>query len=609
MTKEGLMWKLLIIIGYIAVLSAPALAVAEQRLELEITGLQGEIQENVRALLNIAEFASQEAKVGVPGAPGIEISIPGSIKQPKEDFTEAQLQRRHQQAPDEIRQALQPFGYYSPQIKTSLTQDGGVWKARYQVDLGPPTIIRKVMIEVMGEGQNNPTIQRALKSRPFKEGERLKHRDYETFKQDLLETAFDAGFLDAKYAQSEIRVIPERQRAELILKFDTGGRFYFGEIDIQQDILQPQFINRFVQIKPGEPFEPQKLLDLQLALSNADYFRQVEVQADRKQAVDHHIPVTVITKPQKPQRYSVGLGYGTDTGPRLTLGVELRRINRRGHQFRADLRLSEIQQAISAQYSIPIENVATDRLTFIASTQQEKIGDADTKQYLIGSSRNEGWRGFQRRLYLNLLREDFDFGEEANHATILFPGVSLARKRADAQPFVRKGYSLNMDLRGGAEQVLSDVSFLRTVAGVNLVRPLSDKARLLLRSDLGALEVDMFDKLPPSQRFFAGGARSVRGYGYQNIGSRNEDDKVIGGRYLIVGSIEIDYLFYKDFGAAAFFDMGDAPLNISDTHFKRGVGLGFRWRAPIGMVRVDFAHPLDDPEDDFEFHLSIGADL
>jgi translocation and assembly module TamA len=98
----------------------------------------------------------------------------------------------------------------------------------------------------------------------------------------------------------------------------------------------------------------------------------------------------------------------------------------------------------------------------------------------------------------------------------------------------------------------------------------------------------------------------VRGYEYQMIGERNADGEVIGGEYLLLGSIEIEQLIYGDFGAAIFVDAGDAFSGRFDA--KVGAGAGLRWRSPIGMARLDVAHPFD-ADDAFRIHLSIGADL
>jgi translocation and assembly module TamA len=554
--------------------------------EVEVIGLNDALAENVRAFLSIAEKDEEDETAPSPGL----------------------VRRLYLQAPDEIRQALVPFGYYAPRIRAKLTRTKDGWLARYRVASGPPTIVRSAQIRVLGPGHDEPAVTNALASVKVREGVRLEHSLYESAKSALYDAAYGAGYLDARYLRSQIVVRPQARQAEIYLILRSGPRYYFGDVSIEQDILEPEFVQRFVAIEPGDPFDTDALLDLQLALTDSGYFNTVELRVDKNNAVQRRVPVAVVTEPSRPRHYRVGLGYGTDTGPRLTLGVEFRRINRRGHRLRADVQLSTIKNAFSTQYLIPIKNVASDNIAIAGTLQQEEIGDADTDQLVLGASRNEFWRGFQRRLYFNYHRENFSFtGGPTAKADLLYPGISLSRKRADQALITRRGYSVTLDLHGGDESLLSETTYARALAEVRAVLPLAERARLLMHSEAGAVLADEFVALPPSQRLFTGGDRSVRGYDYQDIGPENGDGNTVGGRYLLAGGVEADYLFYGDFGAAIFADAGDAFNGAP--HFQKAVGVGLRYRSPVGMIRLDFAHPLDAPRNSFHFHLTIGPDL
>ncbi|MEM6605829.1 MAG: BamA/TamA family outer membrane protein, partial [Pseudomonadota bacterium] len=116
------------------------------------------------------------------------------------------------------------------------------------------------------------------------------------------------------------------------------------------------------------------------------------------------------------------------------------------------------------------------------------------------------------------------------------------------------------------------------------------------------------DLIPPSLRFFNGGAQSVRGYGFEDLSPLDEQGNRVGGEFLGTISAEADYLFYGNFGIAAFVDAGNAS-DEPGINLKRGAGIGLRYKTPIGMVRIDFAHPFDDPDSSFAFHISLGPDL
>ena len=302
------------------------------------------------------------------------------------------------------------------------------------------------------------------------------------------------------------------------------------------------------------------------------------------------------------------MGYGTDTGPRLSLGTELRRLNRRGHRFTSDLRLSGIATKVAAEYQIPVKDVATDTLSYSAQLGTQELGDLETDQVSLGTSWNDTWRSFQRRLYVVAHREDWTESNTPFSEKVLYPGMHLRSQQTADPLFTRKGHSWSTDIRGGVEALASSTSFLRLHATGAIVRPLSDRARFLFRAEYGAIDADEFTKLPPSQRFFAGGDRNVRGYEYEQLAPVDANGATVGGRYLLVGTVELDYLIRGNYGAAVFVDAGNAS-NDPWPDLRRSVGVGFRWRSPVGMVRIDVAHPLDDPDTDYRLHLSIGSDL
>jgi translocation and assembly module TamA len=575
------------------------LAMAAARVELEISGLDKVLQENVIAHLGIAQLV-QHTKL-VP-------FLPDEQDKPVLTITESNVRRLHRQATRDIGGALQPFGYYEPVIDAQLKHDGDTWKAIYHIDTGQPTVIDKLDIQISGAGQADARILSARQASQLKPGKRLLHSNYETTKQSLLQAALASGYLDARYQRAELRILKAQRQAQIHLLLDTGPRYFFGSISIEQDILDPDFVQQFVHIKQGEPFNTDALLNLQLGLSDSGYFSQVEVDPQRTAATDFQVPVVITTEPAKPRRYAVGFGFGTDTGPRLSLATEFRRINQRGHKILADIRLSQILQSVGAQYQIPIGNLVSDKLIFSSRAESETITDGGSSdRYTLGVSRNEEWGPLQRRLYINYQHEDFSLGDDDGKVNFFIPGITLSQLRADDVLFPRRGYSWSTDLRG-SPGLISDTTYARMDLSGKLVFPLSEHGRLLLRSRLGAMSVEDFSKLPTSERFFAGGDQSVRGYEYQSLAPEDASGDVVGGQYLAVGSIELDYLFVGNFGAAVFVDSGNAANDFLPSP-KTGAGIGFRWRSPVGMLRIDVAHPFDNGNDGYRLHISIGPTL
>jgi len=562
----------------------------------------------------------------------------------RKDLSQTLVERLHEQAPADIRSALQPYGYYTPTVDAALSGSQPNWVARYRIDAGPATRIGKIDIQLIGEGAEHEAFKQALQRarRRLTEGERLQHADYEDAKKQLADAAYAGGFLDAYWAVSELRVNPDARVAEIYLHLQTGPRYAFGKVTVEESGdqgLKHEFIERYVTLKEGEPFDPQKLLEQQFALSDLGYFQSVEITPQRTLAdAQHRVPLVIHTTPRKKHRYEAGAGYGTDTGARVSLGTEWRQINQYGHNLDADARLSQIKNTAVANYRIPQGIKPGENITFSALGESEKLKDGDTAKYTLGGSLNRHPGEWQRRLYLEFTHEESEFerdetvtdpqtgeaildpgtGEsftqrvkQVTTADLMTPGVSFTRTDSDDPIFAHRGWYLFTDVHGAQNNLLSNTSFVRTYVQTRGVYSLNHKTRLLGRMELGANFHDKFTDLPASQRFFAGGDQSVRGYSYESIGT-DADGNVVGGQYLATFSGEIERRIKGNWGAAVFLDAGGADGKFLPKLYY-GTGAGVRYRAPVGTFQVDLAHPLTgDAEGQFiglRLHIGVRVGL
>ncbi len=523
-------------------------------------------------------------------------------------LSDAAVRRLSKRVEEQSRTALQAYGYYEPTINFQL-QEGDEWTLSIDIVPGTQTRLRDVNIQLVGQGATNEALRNIIERSGLAQGAALNHQVYSAYKSATTKMAYNLGYLDGEFQHNELRVYPQQHVADINLTFNTGKPYFFGPLTIEQTILNDQFVRRYVNIEEGDPFESSKLVKLQLALSETNYFSHVDVDVKRDAATDQQIPVTIRAGERKASKYVFSLGFGTDTGPRAGIGADFRRVNRNGHRLKSRLQLSSVQSTLAAQYLIPVGDVSSEFLDFTSNLEQETVNDVDATEYRIGTSLNQNRWGGRRRLGLDLLHENWSFGDgPSNNATLLFPSLNFTFKNADDPFFARRGYSYTALLQGAAENVASDVSFAQVQLFASTVFSVSERSRLLLRGEFGAIATDSFDDLPPSLRFFAGGSQSVRGYGYKDLSPRDADGNIIGGKYVTTISAELDYLLYQNYGVAAFIDAGDATRDPV-SRFKLGAGVGFRYRSPVGMLRLDLAHPFDDPNESFRIHLSFGIDL
>jgi translocation and assembly module TamA len=115
--------------------------------------------------------------------------------------------------------------------------------------------------------------------------------------------------------------------------------------------------------------------------------------------------------------------------------------------------------------------------------------------------------------------------------------------------------------------------------------------------------------IPASLRFFTGGDRSVRGYKYLSLGPENNKGEVVGGKHLLVGSVELERALFSDWGIAAFYDAGNSFDSLTDIRLFQGAGMGIRYYTQIGAIRLDLARQIDVDDPDFRIHFGIGIEL
>ncbi len=550
--------------------------------------LGGELSDNIEATLSI-----EDAKPG--------------------EVTPARLRQLHARAPEEIARALEPFGYYRPQVRSELTHEGTTWTARYRVEPGPPLRLEAVDVRVTGPGADDPGFVERERAFPLAPSDRLSQPDYESGKGALVDYAAAGGYLDAAFETAEIRVDRERYTAAIELVMDTGPRYRFGPVRFHQTVLDPALLRGYVTFQPGDVFDVDRLARFQAALSDSPYFQRVEVVPREDEARDLEVPVDVDLVPAARQKWDLGVGYGTDTGPRGKLGLELRRINRHGHRGEGELTLSQIEQSFDARYLVPGAYPRTDVFTYTVgySRLTPETSSSETALVGVGLTRSRG--GWREAYGLTFQRADFEVGLDSGVSELVIPETSWSRVEADDRIYPLHGQRVQAKLRTADRSAGSDSSFFEASADAKVIRSLGGGVRLIGRAELGRLWTSDFHRLPPAIRFFAGGDQSVRGYGYQQLGELDSAGDVIGGRSLLTASLEADDLFF-DFGrfgrwgAAAFYDVGGAAASLG-SELHEGTGVGLRWLSPIGLVRADVAWAVSEPGDPVRFHLMIGPDL
>jgi translocation and assembly module TamA len=326
-------------------------------------------------------------------------------------------------------------------------------------------------------------------------------------------------------------------------------------------------------------------------------------------ASNGRIPITVSLSPLERIEYTIGAGFATDTGPRFRAGYRNRRLNPNGHSLTASLRASPVLSGVVGEFRKPLKDPRSEWLSYTGAFDREVTDSFVSDISRLGVRRSKRLStSWLRTLSLDFSYEDFTVADVSNDSRLVLPAIAFDHKSGDRELYPFSGRRIGAQLRGSHTAIGSSTSFLQVIGRIRWIMSFGEQSRLISRASVGWTQSADFEKLPPSVRFFAGGDESVRGYGYESLGPTDADGQVIGGDGLLVGSLEFERRVRGNFYGAAFVDAGNA-FEGNDIDPAVGVGLGIKWRSPIGGIRLYLAHPLNKSSQNIRVHISLGPEL
>ncbi|ELY2495657.1 autotransporter assembly complex protein TamA [Cronobacter muytjensii] len=567
-----------------ALLMASASTAAPVRLQVE--GLSGALQKNVRAQLSTIQV------------------------------DEVTPDRRFRaRVDDAIRNGLKALGYYEPTIDFELREPppGGrrqVLLAR--VNPGEPVRIGATNVILRGGARDDKEYLALLKKRPAV-GTVLNHNDYDSFKKGLTSVALRRGYFDSEYKKSQLGVSVERRQAFWDIDYDSGTRYRFGDVTFAGSQIREEYLQNLVPFKKGDDYQSSDVAELSRRLSATGWFNSVvvapEFEKSRKTKV---LPLRGVVSPRIKNTVEVGAGYSTDVGPRLKANWRKPWINSYGHSLTTSTSISAPEQQLDFSYKMPLlKNPLEQYYLLQGGFKRTDLNDTEADSTTLAVSRywdlSSGW---QRAINLRWSLDHFTQANVTHTTMLLYPGVMLSRTRSRGGLMPTWGDSQRYSIDYSDTAWGSDVDFVVLQAQNVWIRTLYDKHRFVARGNLGWIETNDFERVPPDLRFFAGGDRSIRGYKYKSISPEDDDGKLTGASKLATGSLEYQYNVTGKWWGAMFVDSGEAVNDIKQSNFKTGAGVGVRWQSPVGPIKLDFAVPVGDKEEHgLQFYIGLGPEL
>lgn len=512
-----------------------------------------------------------------------------------------------------IDEALRAVGYFNSKIDYQFVPQPNAKQDLLiaNVALDEPVKIAEIQVQLLGDAEKDENFL-ALQKQVPKLGTVLNQGVYDDYKAELEKVALAKGFFDYQFLTHRLAILPSAHEAYWQLAFDSGKRYRYGNIRFQGSQIREDYLRNILAIQSGDPYLINDLSELSTDLSASNWFKSVLVQPNiDKQS--KKVDLDVLVQPRLKNSYEIGIGYGTDVGPRLQFGWNKPWINSRGQSFSSNFYISDPKKTIEATYKIPLLKQPLNYYYEISTGyEEEKKNDTDTSGLTLAIlrywNRETGW---QNSFGVRARYDNFTQANVSNRTLLIYPTAGFNRTRVRGGLFPYWGDSQKITLNWGNKAVGSDVDFYSAIASTSWIRTYAENHRFLTRAEIGYLSTNQFDKIPPALRFFAGGDRSIRGYGYHKISPKDKNGELTGANRLFTASIEYQYQVKPKWWGAIFYDTGFASDHFAFNDLRKGAGIGVRWNSPIGAVKFDIATPINDKDDskNIQFYIGIGAEL
>ena len=524
------------------------------------------------------------------------------------DVTPERLEQLFRTAPAQVKEILATEGYFSPRVEPSLeqTKDGSL--ARFVVEPGEPARVTQIDLTISGpvtqDPKGNQRIERARRAFRIKEGDVFRQPEWNAAKERVVGSLARNVYATAHIESSRAQIDPTANSATLQLDVASGPPVTFGELKVTG--LQRYGANVVANlnpIQPGTPYDAEAVLKFQRRLLASGHFASAVVSAEANPRAPSNTPVTVTLVEAPSQRVEFGIGYSTDRGVRAQIDYSDKNLFDRAWRLSSNLYVDRLSQQVTAGIELPRREDGW-RYAVEGKFKNEDIQGQRITNWSITGARLYTVEEYESALSLQFLTERSSLEDGTrDDRDALFLGQSWTWNGLDDLLNPRKGYLAKLQVGGATKALLSTEDFGRVYGKANYLWPFNQRWSLGLRAEAGLVVADSRAGIPSAYVFRTGGDTTIRGYAFESLGVP-EGDAIVGGRYLLLGSVELTRWITRDWGAAVFYDTGNAFDDLHEFDPVAGYGAGVRWRSPIGSLSLDLAYGEDTRR--WRVHFSAG---
>lgn len=500
-------------------------------------------------------------------------------------------------------------------------------------------------LELAGlEKEEEQTIRSMLQSSP---GQSFSEANVASDRDNILSYFYNGGYPNAAFEWS---MEPSGKPRQVNLRFviTKGPRLFVREVLITGlDATRPQLVNRQILLNPGEPVSQAKILETQRRLYDLGIFAKVDTAIQNPDGDEKY--KYILYQLDESRKYSITTGFGAEIAriggsqtslespagaagfsPRVSLDVSRFNFLGRAHTVSFRSRVSNIQRRGLVTYIAPqfqgYENLDASLTTLYDDSRD--IRTFSSRRWEASGQITQRWTRSKTLFYrYSFRRVSVDENTLKIRPELIpllsqpvrvgIPSGTYVDDRRDDPTDSHKGTYNSLDFGVAAKPFGSQADFLRLLGRNSTYHPVSHKlvlARSLLFGYQQSLSTNPAlpsnQQIPLPERFFAGGASTHRGFPENQAGPRDAVTGFpLGGSALLLFGTELRFpLMGENIGGVLFHDAGNVYSRIENMSFRvhqrdksdfdymvHAVGLGVRFRTPIGPIRVDFAFGPNSP--------------
>ena len=542
------------------------------------------------------------------------------------DLQERELSRLLGAADANARELLATLGYFTPDIQIDLANtpdDRRTPRAIVvTVDPGERTTIKALDLKFQGDIEKGPTTSRpearARAAWSLNPGESFAQEAWDGAKKNALRALQKRRYPTASLANSRADIDADTYQAALSATFDSGPAYRFGPLHLKgMKRYDAEGIKNIARLPTGAVYDETELLDAQQRLASSGYFDAVFLTLDPDAQQPGAAPVTAQVREAPLQKAIFGIGVSTDSGMRLSLDHTYNQLPWLGWRALTKLSFDREAKVLGTEWTA-LPGANGWRWVAGAQLQREATGDYQVNSTQWRFGRSQSTDHIDRNYALQYDSAVSQGPMAPPESTALSLNTGWTGRYFDSKTAPASGWGLAAEFGVGTTLRPERDPFVRALARGLYFQPLakvtapdgsSRRARIALRTEVGAVLARPGAQIPVTQLFLTGGDTTVRGYSLRSIGARTESDQLFGGRYLAVASAEWQRPLVfggtvSDFESALFVDVGAVADRLADLHARVGVGAGLRWRSPVGPLQTDLAYGVQAKQ--LRLHLRLG---